>query len=107
MQHANQLEQVIHNMQAQLNALQQRNEQMQREIQTAPKTVELCNEVRDAIASHLQLQPLEAAKRKRILSRYPKSDQLPRAITDDNGLAAKAISDPGGRRAVTQESPQL
>ena len=107
MQNANQLHQVINNMQAQLNDLQQRNEQMQRDMQAAPKTLELRDEVRDAIPAHLQLQPLDAAQRKRILNRYPKSDQLPRAITDDNGLASKAISDPIGRRAVTQDSPQL
>ena len=94
-------------MQRQLTALQQRNEQMQREIQSAPKTVELDSAIRDAIAGHLQLQPLDAARRKRTISRYPKSDQLPKAITDDNGLASKAIADPVGKRTVTQDLPQL
>ena len=94
-------------MQQQLQALQQRNEQIQRDMQPAVKHVELHRNVRDAIAGHLQQQPLEAAKRKRIITRYPKSDDLPGAITDDNGLAAKAISCPNGRRAVTQDLPQL
>ena len=101
------LKAVLGNMQQQLNALQQRNEQLQRDMQAAPKHVELHPIVRDAIPGHLQLQPFDSAKRKRIIARYPKSDDLPGAITDDNGLASKAISCPIGRRTVTQELPQL
>ena len=41
---------------------------------------------------HLQLAPLDAAKRKKVLSQYPKWDGMPQPIRDENGLANRALA---------------
>ena len=61
--------------------------------------------VGDAVALHLQLPPMEAAERKRLLSKY-KDGGLPKVLKDENGLAAKAVSDNAERRYLLTEIPR-
>jgi hypothetical protein len=61
--------------------------------------------VAEALALHLQLPPLETAERKRVLSKY-KDGGLPKVLKDENGLAAKTISDNTERRFLLTEIPR-
>jgi len=57
--------------------------------------------VREAIPPHLQLAPLEGAKRKKILSQYPKWESMPQPIRDDNNLASRALAGESKKWIIT------
>ena len=61
--------------------------------------------VADALALHLQLPPMETAERKRVLSKY-KDGGLPKVLKDENGLAAKTVSDNAERTYLLTEIPR-
>ena len=59
---------------------------------TAPKEeVDLHEDIMQFITPHLQVKPVETSVRKRVLAQYPKCAGLPKALNDNNGLAAKAV----------------
>lgn len=88
-------------MQARLHALEASNAELRRQNEAkSAKHVELHPSIVELFAPHLQLRPMEASDRKRILAAYPKSEQLPQPLKDDNGLAAKALGDATGRKWV-------
>jgi hypothetical protein len=61
--------------------------------------------VAGALALHLQLPPMETAERKRVLSKY-KDGGLPKVLKDENGLAAKTVSDNAERKYLLTEIPR-
>ena len=69
---------------------------------------DLHEEVSQAIPPHLQLvSETSESDRKRILSKYPIFNDLPRAIEDTNKLAAPAIKDAATRRWIIDRLPKL
>ena len=102
-------------MQASISKLQQENltlrrTQLQQQQELAPPakttTIELDDVVQAAIAPHLQLKPLEAHERSKIMGSYPRPEPpLPKTLRDDNGLASKAIKDAANRKLVITHLP--
>ena len=108
MQHASASQQVdvfqaIGALQAQLHDLQRR--EADRAAGSASRGLELEDQVLIAIPAHLQLSPAEAAQRKRIVGKYPKTDDLPRALSDTNGLASKMLGDSRERKYLLTVLP--
>jgi hypothetical protein len=68
---------------------------------------DLSDEVRGAIAPHLQITPLEDFERKRMLSAYDKIQDGPKALKDDNGLATKAMGQSTAKKWLTKDLPLL
>ena len=92
----------LRDMQAQINALQQANMDLRNKEEAKRDGIDLRPEVRDLFAPHLQLKQMDTADRKRAITGYPKSHQLPQALTDANGLAAKAVGEgPAKKWALT------
>jgi hypothetical protein len=59
------------------------------------------------VTPHLQLAATDMAERKRILGAYPKISDFPECIKDENGMAARAISDTEQRKWVTERLPAI
>jgi hypothetical protein len=59
------------------------------------------------VAPHLQLAPTDAGERKRIMGSYPKINGFPEPIRDDNGMAARAISDSEQKKWITERLPAV
>ena len=92
----------VSQLQAQLHQLQAASDQRARSGDLLP----LCEDITGCIPGHLQQEPLEASRRKQVLRAYPKTDpDLPNIIKDENGLAAKAISDATSRKWITTLVP--
>ena len=94
----------------QLRQLQQQVEQLQQhnvalQARSAPAT--LHPDVAALVAPHLQLRPMDASERKRLVGSYPKCDAVPVALRDDNGLAAKAIGEGAQRKWLLTYIPQF
>lgn len=91
-------------MEARIQALTQANNKLQLDAAVKQDGVELSDEVAGMFAPHLQVKAMDAADRQRIMGRYPKkSKQLPSALCDHNGLAAKAFADNASKKwALTQ-----
>ena len=102
-------------MQASIQHLQQdnfhlRQAQLQQERELAPpaktRTFELDDVVKNCIPPHLQLKPLEASDRSKILAGYPKPEPpLPKSLRDENGLATRAIKDAASRKLAITHLP--
>ena len=69
--------------------------------------IQLSEEVAACVTPHLQLRPLEQSERQGIIRGYPRADDLPQAITDRNGLAAKTLYDPKDKKWVSNLLPGL
>ena len=63
--------------------------------------------ISDIVSPHLQLAATDAAERKRMLAGYPKISGFPESVKDDNGMAARAITDAEQRRWVTERMPAI
>jgi hypothetical protein len=99
---------TLQNLQQQINVLQQANAALQQKQELQRNGLELHQHVKERFAAHLQhKQILEPAERKRTLSAYPKSNDLPSALIDSNGLAAKAVGDGQARKWALTQLPAL
>jgi len=92
-----QLQETNRLQQEQLRQLQETNRLQQQELRQlhparAKGEFEPHDTVREAIPPHLQLAPLEGAKRKKILNQYPKWESMPQPVRDDNNLASRALA---------------
>jgi hypothetical protein len=89
----NDLQAQLQHLKAQIAHQQQQMQALadKQQATTSKDRVDLHDDIKAAIAPHLQQSPLEDTDRKKVLSRYPKSDAFPKPIKDDNGLAGRAI----------------
>lgn len=94
-------------MQEQINALQQANADLRSTEAAKRDGIALRPEVRELFAPHLQYKQMDASERKRTISAYPKSQQLPQALTDANGLAAKAVGEGPAKKWALTTLPAL
>lgn len=112
MQHV-ELQQTLSTIQEQLATLSAENECLREQMHRTDsgdrpeRRVDLSDGLKEAICPYLQLKPMEADERKKLLRPYPKCDDLPKCIKDTNGLAAKAIPDGMQRKWVLTHLPQL
>ena len=97
----------LRDMQAQINALQQANMDLRNKEEAKRDGIDLRPEVRELFAPHLQLKQMDTADRKRAITGYPKSHQLPQALTDANGLAAKAVGEGPAKKWALTTLPAL
>ena len=97
----------LQRMQEQINALQQANADLRNTEAAKRDRIALRPEVRDLFAPHLQYKQMDAAARKRAINNYPKSHQLPQALTDANGLAAKAVGEGPAKKWALTTLPAL
>jgi hypothetical protein len=102
-----QLHATLQALQQQVAALQQANTVLQHQKELQRNGLDLCDEVKELFVAHLQFKQMDAAERKRTLNAYPKSGDLPSALTDSNGLAAKAVGDGQARKLVLTQLPAL
>ena len=103
-----QLNATLHNLQQQIAVLQQANATLQQKQELQRNGLDLHEHVKQCFAAHLQhKQILAPAERKRALSAYPKSSDLPSALVDSNGLAAKAVGDGQARKWALTQLPAL
>ena len=102
-----QLHATLQALQQQVAALQQANTVLQHQKELQRNGLALCDEVKELFVAHLQFKQMDAAERKRTLNAYPKSGDLPSALTDSNGLAAKAVGDGQARKLVLTQLPAL
>ena len=107
------LQAQINEQRAQYTALQQEHQQLLRDsknrttlLESKQAPWELHQQLSDAIAPHLQLEPMPQSDRKRLLAEYPQLD-LPKAIKDDNGFGARAIASADNRKWLLTHVPQL
>ena len=69
--------------------------------------IELAQPIRESFAPHLQIKPLTQAERNAVVKRYPKPGQLPKPITDENGLGARAITGASDKKWLLTNIPQF
>jgi hypothetical protein len=93
-----QLGAALQAMQQQLDVLQRQNVELKREQERRTGALELHEEILALFPAHIQVDPMDATDRKRLLSKYAKCDQLPGHLKDDNGLAGKAMGDGAHRK---------
>ena len=89
---------ILAALQQQIAHLQQQQQQQHHDLRDVAadrtaNTVDLRPEILDALPQHLQLQPLAADVRRRIMAQYPKASQLAKPLRDDNGLASGALGE--------------
>ena len=94
-------------LQAQVGQLQTSNEKLQHEAALRGDELEMPNALRAYIPHHLQAKPMDKDARKKALRKYHKVEGLPQALTDKNGLAAKAVGDGHARKMVLTILPNL
>ncbi len=104
-----QLQSILQSMQAQLvsQAAELHALRANRDGTTARPLLVLGDTISAIVAPHLQLSATDSAERKRILGQYPKISEFPECIKDDNGMAARAISDSEQRKWVTERMPAI
>lgn len=105
---AQQQAQFQQQLQARDQQQQQREQQQQqaRDERDKDRELHLSDDVRADFVPHLQLDSIEASERKKILRKYPKSDDLPQQLRDDSGIAAKALGDNKDKRWLITELPK-
>ena len=104
-----QLQSILQSMQAQLvsQAAELHALRANRDGTAARPLLVLGDTISAIVAPHLQLSATDAAERKRILGQYPKISEFPECIKDENGMAARAISDTEQRKWVTERLPAI
>ena len=83
--------QQLQALQAQVNLQNETIATLQRERALVTDKLRLRAEVESLVPPHLQLEPLPEEDRKAILRKYPKVEQLPKAIGDTNGFATNGL----------------
>jgi hypothetical protein len=102
------LQEHLQLLQASNAQLHQSNAQLQHERALREETlIPDDSPLRDYIEEHLQHKPLEKDVRTKALRKYHKLKGLPKALTDKNGLAAKAVGDGHARKMVLTVLPAL
>ena len=87
---------------AELQALRQHNNGT-----SVKQQLVLGDTLSDIVSPHLQLAATDAAERKRLLAGYPKILGFPECIKDENGMAARAVTDTEQRRWITERIPAI
>lgn len=77
-------------------------------LRTAPREeLELDEGVLEYFPAHIQVKPMDKDERKREITKYPKCAGLPKALHDNNGLAAKAVGEGPAKKWVITHMPSL
>lgn len=97
----------MQNLQQQLDEQRLATAQAQQEIHRRDKDgVDLHPEVLACVPPHLQLKPMDASDRSKVLRGYPKVRKGPKPLTDENGLAGKLLQDSKQKQVITKDLPQ-
>lgn len=96
---------IVQALQAQVAALTRQQQHIQADTDSGTGAMQLSETVAGCIPPHLQIKPLDAAERKRVVNGYAKLEPFPKVLRDSNGLAAKAIPDAKERKWLLTHAP--
>lgn len=69
--------------------------------------VDMAPDVAQYVVGHLQVKPLDSDHRKQALGKFRRLKGLPKALTDSNGFAAKAVGDGPQKKWVLNSLPAM